>query len=191
MGLVNTVQIFKMAQISPAIVWSIVRNNHAYLMKRPNCRSFSKEDYNLKKLHSPKYNGFINPVGIDIVPNRENKGITICHKVGKTYFKPQKSYRRIPQRVSKREAFKNIRYLTKGQKVRGDLEMTALAAASTIIRSQERVAGTKPKRNHLLQVAKWRKRDARKKETNAKKNKKPKKAGKAKKGKKEAKPAKK
>merc|ERR1712212_1061322 len=136
---------------------------------------------------SPKYNGFINPDGIDKDPNKENKGITICHKVGKTYFKPQKSYRRIPQRCSKREAFKNIRYLTKGQKVREDLEMTALAAASTIIRSQDRAAGIKRTRNHLLQVAKWRKRDARKKEL-AKKNKKPK-DKKAKKSKKAAKSA--
>merc|ERR1711962_21056 len=186
MGIVVRRLDFNMAQISPALVWSIVRNNHAHIMKRPNVKTFSKEDYNLKNIHSAKYNGFINPVAIDVVPNRENKGVTIRHRIRKNYYKPLKNYRRLPQRCSNREAFKNIRFLAKGQKVRGDLEMTALAAASTIIRSQERASGTKPKRHHLLQVAKWRKRDARKKEVNAKKNKKPKKATKAKKGKKEA-----
>merc|ERR1712126_38443 len=166
-----------MAQISPSLVWAVRRDNHAQIMKRPNCRTFSKEAFNLKKLHSPKYNGFINPSAVDVVPNK-GKGVVVCQKLKRNYFKPGASIRRRPQNCSARKAFLHIRKLTLKQKCRPDLEMTALARASTIIRSQERTSGVVKKRPHLLRVAKWRKRDARRKARDAKKTKKPKKQSK-------------
>merc|ERR1712050_3422 len=155
-----------MAQISPQLVWAICRNNHAYMMKRDHCKTFSKESFNLKKIHSPKYNGFINEVGMDIVA--KDKGITVCQRVQRNYFKPALNYKRRPQNCSDKKAFNNIRKLALNQKCRPDLEMTALSRASTLLRSQHKTSGKVSKRPHLSRVVRWRKADARTKARKAK-----------------------
>jgi len=71
-------------------------------------------------------------------------------------------------RCSDKKAFREIRVITKSQKIRPDLEMTALSRASTILREQKRASDVKTLRPHLTKLAQWRRRDARKKAVIAK-----------------------
>ncbi|KAF2366567.1 Ribosomal L28e/Mak16 [Trinorchestia longiramus] len=136
--------LFKMVQISPDVAWGILRKNHSYLMKRDHCKPFSKERYNLKNIHSKKYNGFIPKSVIDVCGTKGNRGIVISHRKKGHQYRPAQNYCRESIRTSDRHIFRHIRILTRGLKCRQDLEMTALARASTILRAQQRIANRKP-----------------------------------------------
>ncbi|XP_018025024.1 60S ribosomal protein L28 [Hyalella azteca] len=133
-----------MVQVTPDVAWSILRKNHAFLMKRDHCKPFSKERYNLKNIHSKKYNGFIPKSVIDVASTKGNRGIVISHRKKGHQFRPALNYCRESIRTSDRHIFRHIRILTRGLKCRQDLEMTALARASTLLRAQQRIANRKP-----------------------------------------------
>merc|ERR1712018_1094460 len=67
--------------MSQAVVWSIVRQNHAYLVKsRKNGGvQFSKHPANLKNKNTLKYSGIANSKTIAIQANKDGD---LCMKVG-------------------------------------------------------------------------------------------------------------
>jgi len=159
----------KMTQISKALVWSVVKNNHALMMKRPNCRAFSREAFILRgSIHSSTLNVFIKPTGIDVVSNKDGKSVTICKRVKHGLYKPNENYKLRTMKCSDKKAFLEIRGNTKSEKIRPDFEMTASSRASTILGEQKCAAVVNTLRPHLTRLAQWRRRDARKKAVIAK-----------------------
>merc|ERR1712083_84136 len=90
-------------------------------------------------------------------------GIVSYKKLPDNYFKPGSSTRKVIHKASPRKAFCSIRKMCLKGKNRPDLEMTALARASTILRCQDRKNGVVHTRLHLKKLAKWKKLDAKRK----------------------------
>ena len=69
--------------MSQQVVWSIVRQNHAYLVKsRKNGGvQFSKHPGNLKNKNTLKYSAIANPKPISIQAGKDGKGVVL--KCGK------------------------------------------------------------------------------------------------------------
>lgn len=65
--------------MSQAVVWSIVRQNHAYLKKsRKNGGvQFSSHPANLKNKNTLKYSGIANRRTVSIQANADNKGVVM------------------------------------------------------------------------------------------------------------------
>merc|ERR1711931_242820 len=101
--------------MSADLCWQIVRNNHAYLMKRQNIKKpFSSEPNNLKNVNSAKFNGFCRQRVVGISEAEDKNGIVFTYKTVKNQNKPGKQ----------------INY-------RGDLKQAALRRTSAILRSQQ------------------------------------------------------
>merc|ERR1711881_195178 len=70
--------------MSQAVVWSIVRQNHAYLIKsrKSGGTQFSKHPANIKNKNTLKYSGLANDNAVSIQAGPNNSGIVL--KSGKT-----------------------------------------------------------------------------------------------------------
>merc|ERR1712173_349302 len=70
----------KKLKMSQAVVWSIIRNNHAYLVKskKNGGVQFSKHPANLKNKHTLKYSGIANSNTVAIQADPETKGLTMA-----------------------------------------------------------------------------------------------------------------
>merc|ERR1712076_328662 len=74
-------------KMSQQVVWSIVRQNHAYLVKsrKSGGAQFSKHPGNLKNKNTLKYSGIANNNAISIQAGADSKGNpTVVLKSGKT-----------------------------------------------------------------------------------------------------------
>merc|ERR1712018_1127081 len=82
--------------MSQAVVWSIVRQNHAYLKKskKNGGVQFSSHPANLKNKNTLKYSGIANSRTVAIQAAADGKGVTM-KLAGKqaAYWKPQKGLR--------------------------------------------------------------------------------------------------
>lgn len=81
-----------MANVSPDLIWGVVKDTNCFLMKKKIAgRSgmgkagahFSKEPGNLKGVNSFKYSGIANAKTVGIAPGANNKGIVFTKKIGK------------------------------------------------------------------------------------------------------------
>ncbi|QQP50791.1 60S ribosomal protein L28, partial [Caligus rogercresseyi] len=63
------------AAIFNDVVWSVIRGNSAFFLKKRNCpKPFSTEPLNLSNKHSKRYSGLANSKTIGINPTANNKG---------------------------------------------------------------------------------------------------------------------
>ncbi|XP_042889600.1 60S ribosomal protein L28-like [Penaeus japonicus] len=123
--------------MSADLCWQIIRNNHAYLVKRRDIKKpFSTEANNLKNVNSARYNGFCRNRIIGIEPASDGKGIVLAFKTRKHKNKPAKNIVKTTIKSGPRRALNSIRRFIRFNHYRGDLKMAALRRASAILRSQ-------------------------------------------------------
>ncbi|EXJ80356.1 ribosomal protein L28e [Capronia coronata CBS 617.96] len=127
------------SNISGDLIWEVVRNSNAYLVKHSAAGGvqFSRDPFNLVNKHSRKYDGFVNDKAVSVQPN-EKGGVTLkTKKPGKAY-KPASAYNEhaYGSTVSNRKLYKNIADAVGKNSYRGDLNKAAVARASAIKLSQ-------------------------------------------------------
>ncbi|GJQ71184.1 structural constituent of ribosome [Trypoxylus dichotomus] len=134
------------AKMSSHLVWSIIRNNNAFLLKKRNInKPFSTESNNLTNLSSYRYNGLIHKKSVGIVDAPDRKGFTVVYKKASKHNKPRKNTtKRIMKSGPRRSLYKLKRLLNKNR-YRTDLTKVALRRASAILRSQKAIPQKKPK----------------------------------------------
>jgi large subunit ribosomal protein L28e len=71
--------------MSAHLIWMIMRNNNAYLLKKSNIKKpFSTEPNNLTNLSSFRYSGLIHTKSVGVVAAPDNKGFTVVYKKSRT-----------------------------------------------------------------------------------------------------------
>jgi len=65
--------------MSADLIWSIIRNNNSFLVKR-NGAQFTSEPNNLTNLNSFKYSGLAGKGTIGISPSPDNRGVVVTSK---------------------------------------------------------------------------------------------------------------
>ncbi|KAI9834910.1 MAG: hypothetical protein M1838_005445 [Thelocarpon superellum] len=126
--------------VSPDLIWEIVRPNNAFLVKRKSGGGvlFSRDPLNLMNKHSRKYGGFLNDKAVGLQPG-EKGGITLKTKKAKVAHKPSSSSNEVTwgQHKGGRKSYKGIVNYTAKQGYRSDLRAEAVARASAIRQSQQ------------------------------------------------------
>ncbi|RUP46852.1 ribosomal protein L28e [Jimgerdemannia flammicorona] len=125
--------------MSADLVWSLVKNNNAYLVKRPGVQ-FSSEPGNLTNLNTFKYSGLANNKTVGVVPAVSGKGIELITK------KQKLSAHNVNKRVNKitiakgsRRTALSVANIVARNGYRPDLRqasIAALARVSAILASQ-------------------------------------------------------
>merc|ERR1712115_537940 len=117
--------------MSADLCWQIVRNNHAYLMKRQNIKKpFSSEPNNLKNVNSAKFNGFCRQRVVGISEAEDKNGIVFTYKTVKNQNKPGKQIKKTTIRGGNRKVLGSVRNIIKHNNYRGDLKQAALRRTS-------------------------------------------------------------
>ncbi|XP_017773789.1 PREDICTED: 60S ribosomal protein L28 [Nicrophorus vespilloides] len=130
--------------MSTHLVWSIIRNNNAFLIKKRNItKPFSSEPQNLTNLHSYRYNGLIHKKTVGIVDAADKKGFTVVMKKPKKINKPRESLAKVTMKAGPRRSLHKLRRLMKFGKYRTDLTKAALRRASAILKSQKPIVNKK------------------------------------------------
>merc|ERR1712209_286612 len=80
--------------MSAELQWMVMRNNHAFLLKR-NKREFSKEASNLKNKNNFRYNGLVHKKTLGIEASADGKGVVLVTKKQKCQNKPGSSHVRV------------------------------------------------------------------------------------------------
>ncbi|XP_018335371.1 60S ribosomal protein L28 [Agrilus planipennis] len=132
--------------MSSHLVWSIIRNNNAFLLKKRNInKPFSTETSNLTNLNSYRYNGLVHKKTIGIVDTPDKKGFTVIYKKSKFQHKPRKSIVKTTMKAGPRRSLYKLKRLIQKNRYRTDLTKVALRKASAILRSQKPLPAKKPK----------------------------------------------
>ncbi|KAF5280568.1 hypothetical protein FQR65_LT00319 [Abscondita terminalis] len=133
-----------MSSYSSHLIWGIIRNNNAFLIKKRNIsKPFSSEPYNLTNLNAFKYNGLVHRKSVGIVDAADKKGFTVLYKKQSAQFKPGKSIVKRTMKSGARRALWKLKRLMNANKYRRDLTKAALRRASAILRSQKPPRGKK------------------------------------------------
>merc|ERR1712205_182992 len=154
MGIQTRLVLPSMANCSPDVVWSIVRDTSCHLQKRPVSRRtgmgkagahMTLEPNNLTGVNSFKYSGLANVKTVGIVPAADNKGIVLTTKSKKSdrARKPAKLFNKVTLTKTFRKVAKTLMAETSGNFYRADLANAALAKWSVIHRSQTRSGESK------------------------------------------------
>uniref|UniRef100_A0A8D8SPF3 Large ribosomal subunit protein eL28 n=1 Tax=Cacopsylla melanoneura TaxID=428564 RepID=A0A8D8SPF3_9HEMI len=131
--------ITSITMVSSHLVWNIVKNNNAYLMKADNIKKwFSKEPGNLPNLASFKYSGLVHAKTIHIQPTADNKGFACVTKRANKKYKPGKAVIKQEWKSGPRRSLLKLRKYIVGNKYRKELTKAALRRASAILQSQKR-----------------------------------------------------
>ncbi|RUS20776.1 ribosomal protein L28e [Endogone sp. FLAS-F59071] len=124
---------------SADLVWSLVKDNNAYLVKRPGVQ-FSSEPGNLTNLNTYKYSGLANNKTVGIVAAPSGKGIELITK------KQKLSAHNVNKRVNKititkgsRRTALSVANIISRDGYRPDLRKSALARVSAVLASQKPV----------------------------------------------------
>merc|ERR1712126_656099 len=104
--------------MSAELQWMVMRNNHAFLLKR-NKREFSKEASNLKNKNNFRYN-------------------VLVHKKQKCQNKPGSSHVRVQLKGGNRTVLNKVRRTILKNGYRKDLKMAALRKASALMKSYKK-----------------------------------------------------
>ncbi|KAG1049713.1 hypothetical protein G6F43_007971 [Rhizopus delemar] len=132
--------------MSADLVWSIVKNNNSFLVKRQNVQ-FSSEPSNLLNLNSFKYSGIANYKNAAIIPAA--RGVRVTLRKANKEQSPAKSANTVVIAKTRRQTAKSVANLiARGNKYRPDLRAAAIARASAIISSQQ------PKKERKVREAK-------------------------------------
>ncbi|KAK9891409.1 hypothetical protein WA026_014647 [Henosepilachna vigintioctopunctata] len=132
--------------MSSHLVWSIIRNNNAFLLKKRNIsKPFSTEPNNLTNLNSYRYNGYIHKKTVGIVDGPDKKGFTVVYKKAKKQHKPRQNTVKRTLKSGPRRSLYKLKRLLDANKYRTDLTKVALRRASAVLRSQKPGRGKKPK----------------------------------------------
>ncbi|OCT50790.1 putative 60S ribosomal protein L28e [Cladophialophora carrionii] len=134
--------------ISADLIWEVVRNNNAYLVKSKQHGGFqfSRDPFNLTNKHSRKHAGFVNDKAVSIQPG-ENGGVALkTKKPGKTH-QPASHHNThtYSKATSNRKVYKNVADAVGKNSYRGDLNSYAVARASAI-RDSQRVKKDTPEK---------------------------------------------
>ncbi|XP_030760875.1 60S ribosomal protein L28 [Sitophilus oryzae] len=123
--------------MSSHLVWSIIRNNNAFLLKKRNIsKPFSTESNNLTNLSSYRYNGLVHKKSLSIVDAPDKKGFTVVYKKSKKQRKPRQNLVKRTFKSGPRRSLFKLKTLLEGNKYRTDLTKAALRRASAVLRSQ-------------------------------------------------------
>merc|ERR1711915_503220 len=136
------------AKTSGSLCWQIIRNNHAYLVKKRDIkRPFSSESMNLKNVNSFRYNGFCRDRLLGIDPSSDGKGVVLSFKTRKYKNQPAKNTQSTTLKSGPRRTLFKIHRWIRFNRYRKDLRMAALRRASVILRSQKDKPFRKIRRN--------------------------------------------
>ncbi|KAM4062222.1 ribosomal l28e protein family protein [Hirsutella rhossiliensis] len=132
--------------VSPDLVWEIVRNNNCFLSKsnRNGGVQFSRDPLNLTNKSSRKHAGFVNDKAIGVVAH-DKGGVTVITKKTSNANKPAKAFTRTTYggNKSNRKTYKAVAHHAASSGYRGDLRSAAVERVSAIRRTQ-----LKPKPDH-------------------------------------------
>ncbi|XP_023014913.2 ribosomal protein L28 [Leptinotarsa decemlineata] len=132
--------------MSSHLVWGIIRNNNAFLLKKRNIsKPFSTEPNNLTNLSSYRYNGIIHKKSVGIVDAADKKGFTVVYKKASKQRKPKQSTVKRTMKSGPRRSLYKLKRLLKANKYRTDLTKAALRRASAVLRSQKPLPAKKTK----------------------------------------------
>ncbi|KRT80097.1 hypothetical protein AMK59_6901, partial [Oryctes borbonicus] len=119
--------------MSSHLVWSIIRNNNAFLLKKRNInKPFSTESNNLTNLSSYRYNGLIHKKSVGIVDGPDKRGFTVVYKKASKQNKPRKNTIKRTMKTGPRRSLYKLKRLLNKNKYRTDLTKVALRRASAI-----------------------------------------------------------
>merc|ERR1712168_334246 len=124
-------------KMSAELQWMIMRNNHAFLLKR-NKREFSKEPNNLKSKNNFRYNGLVHKKTIGIEASDNNQGVVLVTKKKKCHSKPGSSLTRVQLKGGNRTVLNKVRRTILKNGYRKDLKMAALRKAAAIMKSYKK-----------------------------------------------------
>nr|CAJ17402.1 ribosomal protein L28e [Eucinetus sp. APV-2005] len=120
------------------LVWSIIRNNNAFLLKKRNIsKPFSTEANNLTNLASFRYNGLIHKKSVGVIDGPSRKGFTVVYKKAKRQNKPKFNTVRRTMKTGPRRSLYKLKRLLQKNHYRTDLTKFALRRASAVLRSQK------------------------------------------------------
>ncbi|CAH1999443.1 unnamed protein product [Acanthoscelides obtectus] len=132
--------------MSSHLVWSIIRNNNAFLLKKRNIsKPFSTEPNNLTNVNSYRYNGLIHKKSVGIVDAPDKKGFTVVYKKASKQNKPRQSIVKRTMKSGPRRSLYKLKRLMKCNKYRTDLTKAALRRASAVLKSQKPLPAKKQK----------------------------------------------
>ncbi|KAI9661981.1 MAG: hypothetical protein M1831_002896 [Alyxoria varia] len=133
--------------VSPDLIWNIVRGNNSYLTKRRNPNvQFSRDPLNLMNKHSRKYDGFADRKAIGVQPGPE-RGVVLLTKTTKSPNKPAKLVNQTNFSSStSRKTYRGIVSSTAKRGYRSDLRAEAVARASAVRNSQRKKKDYPPKK---------------------------------------------
>lgn len=123
------------------LLWSIVRNQNAFLIKRPRVQ-FTREPGNLLNLNSYKFSGLAHAQTIDVKPAPEKGTQVVVSKKAAMHQPAKKTVATTFKYQGVRRIAKTVKGLAKNG-YRPDLEKAALARASAVVKSQKPVKATK------------------------------------------------
>merc|ERR1712012_234323 len=123
--------------MSAELQWMVMRNNHAFLLKR-NKREFSKEPNNLKSKNNFRYNGLVHKKTIGIEASDNNQGVVLVTKKKKCHNKPGSSLTRVQLKGGNRTVLNKVRRTFLKNGYRKDLKMAALRKAAAIMKSYKK-----------------------------------------------------
>ncbi|ORZ01466.1 ribosomal L28e protein family-domain-containing protein [Syncephalastrum racemosum] len=115
--------------MSSELVWSLVKNNNSFLVKRNNVQ-FSREAGNLTNLNTFKFSGIAQPktVSIQAAP----KGVQVVTQRTKKQLAPGKANVTTVINNTRRKTAKSVAQLVARNGYRSDLRQAALARASRV-----------------------------------------------------------
>ncbi|ENN76060.1 60S ribosomal protein L28 [Dendroctonus ponderosae] len=123
--------------MSSHLVWSIIRNNNAFLVKKRNIsKPFSTEPNNLTNLNSYRYNGLVHKKTLAIADGPDRKGFTLTYKKAKKQNKPRQNLVKRTFKSKPRRSLYKLKNFMQANKYRTDLTKAALRRASAVLRSQ-------------------------------------------------------
>ncbi|CAH0546503.1 unnamed protein product [Brassicogethes aeneus] len=130
--------------MSSHLVWSIIRNNNAFLLKKRNIsKPFSTEPNNLTNVSSYRYNGLVHKKSVGIVDAPDKKGFTVVYKKSSKQNKPRQSTVKRTFKSGPRRSLHKLKRLLESNKYRTDLTKAALRRASAVLSSQKPIAAKK------------------------------------------------
>ncbi|KAI1393480.1 60S ribosomal protein L28 [Hypoxylon trugodes] len=126
--------------VSADLVWEIVRNNNAYLVKRKEFGGvqFSRDPLNLTNKSNRKNAGFVNDKAIGVQP-AEKGGVKVISKKESASQKPKESSIETTHSGGQatRKIYKTVANQTAKSGYRADLREAAVARVSAIRQSQK------------------------------------------------------
>ncbi|CAG9833788.1 unnamed protein product [Diabrotica balteata] len=133
-------------KMSSHLVWGIIRNNNAFLLKKRNIsKPFSTEANNLTNLSSYRYNGLIHKKSVGIVDAADKKGFTVVYKKASKQHKPKQNVVKRTMKSGPRRSLHKLKRLLNANKYRTDLTKAALRRASAVLKSQKPLPAKKQK----------------------------------------------